>query len=123
MPSVTQVERTKHRPLNNYPVFLADHHTECDAYYEIATVIDWPMLTWFAPEDVTEPGQRRTSRRNEDHEYILRLLFPSIHATNCLCPTNRGVNLQANEQREGMLATVEARRSISRNHNGVLCSM
>ena len=25
-------------------MFLANHHTECDGYYEIATVIDRPML-------------------------------------------------------------------------------
>ena len=37
--------RTKHRAENTCPVFPANHHTECDCYYEAVTVIFRTMLT------------------------------------------------------------------------------
>jgi len=58
------------RRINNCPVLVCDHHTERDGYFEIATVIDSPMLgTWQGlacrsrqiPSDAV--GRRRSFRR------------------------------------------------------------
>ena len=36
-------------PINSCPMLVFDHHAERDGYFEIATVIDAPILGWTAP--------------------------------------------------------------------------
>ncbi len=59
----------KHRSRNNCPVFLADHHTECDGYSAEATAISRTMLSPLRQDsrcagrpDATRPG--RCGRNN-----------------------------------------------------------